>query len=45
MLALKVAQIVKDEKMKDETMSYLTRALTRKLSFESNNGVVPDAAK
>lgn len=29
MLALKVAQIVKDDKVKDETMAYLTRALTK----------------
>jgi len=32
MLALKIAQIVKDEKLKDENMTYLTRALTRTLS-------------
>ena len=31
MLALKVAQIVKDEKLKDDTMTYLTKALTNRL--------------
>lgn len=35
MLALKVAQIVKDEKLKDETMAYLTKALTRKLGSDT----------
>ncbi|MCZ8190205.1 MAG: hypothetical protein O9326_10845 [Microcystis sp. LE19-338.1B] len=42
MLALKVAQIVKNDDLKDRTMAYLTRALTnslsrtRQLEFEEN---------
>ena len=38
MLALKVAQIVKDETLKDQTMAYLTRALTGRLVSQQENG-------
>jgi hypothetical protein len=38
MLALKVAQIVKQEDLKDNTMAFLTRALTRRLSDNHDQG-------
>ena len=43
MLALKVAQIVKDDTLKDRTMAYLTRALTQRLLHATDIDALADA--